>query len=500
MSYRWPLGFAAILAFALPVFPQQAQKELGQLDSSPVLFTVMAAINASGYDADINSPSNHWLRKIIRDEIASKKPPVVNQIREFMRKHRQEDAVAELRQYISYALLVDGPPKYEFRIQDQFLPPDISAMRELSPLLAQFYQQAGIADLWQRSQPAIEELISKYQQPARKSIMDVSAYLRVPPGQGYVIGRKFQVLLDVMAPPNQIHLRSFLDDYYLVITNSAEPQADHIRSAYLHFVLDPLATKYYAEIEKKRGIGDYAKGAPYLSDYYKDDFLLLTTKCLEKAIESRLLPGASQQQAAVKEAMSQGYVLTAHFAEQLPAYEKQETAMRLYFPELISSIDLKKEERRLEKLEFSQVRPERIVKPVVIAPPEQSPAEKKLVLADEAYRRRDLDTARGTFAEVLSLTQDKPVQGTAYYGLARIALLRNDPDLAVKLFEQALALGPPAEDRAWALVYLGRLSVAAGEPQDAEKRYREALAVDGISPGAKQAAEQELQKLAPKGN
>ena len=56
--------FPAILAAAGAAFGQQPQ--LGQLDASPALFTVMAAVNAAGYDTLIDSPSNSALRKRVR--------------------------------------------------------------------------------------------------------------------------------------------------------------------------------------------------------------------------------------------------------------------------------------------------------------------------------------------------------------------------------------------------------------------------------------------------
>ena len=51
---------------------QAAAPEKGQLDASPALFAVMAAINAAGYDADAASPTNSPLRETIRKELAAK--------------------------------------------------------------------------------------------------------------------------------------------------------------------------------------------------------------------------------------------------------------------------------------------------------------------------------------------------------------------------------------------------------------------------------------------
>src|SRR5260370_889268 len=51
------------------------------LDYSQDLFTVLAALNAAGYDADIDSPSNNPLRKQLREHLAKQNIPVLPEIR-----------------------------------------------------------------------------------------------------------------------------------------------------------------------------------------------------------------------------------------------------------------------------------------------------------------------------------------------------------------------------------------------------------------------------------
>ncbi len=57
------LLFTSLLA---PATHRLAAAEQGQLDGSPALFSVLAAINAAGYDADLDSPANHPLRAAVR--------------------------------------------------------------------------------------------------------------------------------------------------------------------------------------------------------------------------------------------------------------------------------------------------------------------------------------------------------------------------------------------------------------------------------------------------
>ncbi len=479
---------ALVTAAGLRAQPQN------QLDASKSLFTVLAALDAAGESPEPDSPSNHPLRKAVRDAIQARRLASVRDLREFFRQHRQESPAATMRLYITYGLLTDGPPEFKPKMRLHELPPDVASLVELAPLLRKFCSEANIDDLWTRSQPAIDQELARYQGGVIKAVQESSGYLRSPLSGGYM-GRNFQVYVDLVGAPNQVHFATFLDDYFLVVTHSAEPKIEEIREAWLHFLLDPLATKYAREINGKKALAEFAAAAPALAQHFKDDFLLLVTRSLIRAIEARLAYGAAARQALVDQAMAEGFILTAHFFEQLPAYEKDERAMRLYFPELITSIDLKKEDKRLEKIQFLTAAPVKVVAPAVApAPQALTGAARLLEDAEELYRKRELGPARETFLKALEQSDEKRMQAKAYYGLARIAALNRDPAMAEKLFTQTLELGPDAQEKAWSLVYLARLSEAAGDRDPAKRYYQEALSVEGASDAARKAAEQGLNK------
>jgi tetratricopeptide (TPR) repeat protein len=486
-----------------PSKPQAAQEQ-GQLDASPALFAVMAAINVAGYDAEIDSTANHPFRKQLRAELLAKNLPIYEELRAFYRNHRQKSAVGELSQYVSFALSVDGPPNFNWRFKPSELPPDVAEMQGFDLLVARFYKEANIADLWDRAQPAIEQVLERYHSPVMNSVLEVNAYLR----QSTIIrtDRGFQIFVDLLGAPNQIQTRSYAGDYYIVLTPSQDPQVNDIRHVYLHYVLDPIAMRAGEALEKKRALVDFAQPAPLLAPYYKSDFVLLAGASAVRAVEARLSPQAKRP-AMIDEAMKQGFILTAAFAEELARYEKQEQSMRLYFSEMVTNIDLKKEDRRLMGIEFATERTVRKAKPGPKAvEPELSPVEKKLEEAEGLYKARELDKARAVFLGVLEQTAEKPMHAKAYYGLARIAAMQKDPELSEKLFIKTLDLSPDGQTKAWCHVYLARLSEAAGkgaeragqmeeaakERDQAAEHYRAALAVEGASDGAKQAAQTAL--------
>ena len=478
-----------ILVALLAEVAQAATPERGQLDASPTLFAVMAAINAAGYDADSASANNSPLREIVRKELAGKQIPSLPALKDFYLEHRQNDATADLSQYISFALSVNGPPGFALRGRTVETPPDAVPLAGLSPLLAKFYREANIEDLWNRSQPAFEQAIERYHEPVAEAVLQVNGFLRNETSG--TSANWFQIYVDLLGAPNQIQTRSYGRNYYVVITPSAEPRTRDVRHAYLHYLLDPLASRHEEIIMRKRGLSDHAQRAQALDPSFKSDYPLLVTESLIKAIEARL----DKQPALVNQAMREGYILTAHFAEQLQAYLKQEQAMRFYYPEMIAAIDLKREDARLSQIEFVSQAPVRQAKVVEAPrPPEPKGVYKTLALAEQLYTDRDLEAARQLFLKALEETGDRPLHAQAYYGLARIAAREKNPEMAERLFEKTLESDPEPQVKAWTLVYLARLSDAAGDREQATRRYREALAVEGASPAAREAAEQGVQR------
>jgi tetratricopeptide (TPR) repeat protein len=85
------------------------------------------------------------------------------------------------------------------------------------------------------------------------------------------------------------------------------------------------------------------------------------------------------------------------------------------------------------------------------------------------------------------------MHASAYYGLARIALLERDLDTAERLFQKSLDSEPEAFDKAWDLVYLGRLAVASGESDRAAEYFQNALQLEGATEKARQEAKQGLE-------
>ena len=488
------MRFVLSALLALAGVARAASPELGQLDASPTLFTVMAAINAAGYDAGLDSPNNHPLRNEIRAQLANRTIPPLAAIKEFYVHHKRRDPGQDLAQYISFGLLSNGPPDFGFNPHGPPLPPEVSAMEELSPLLARFYQEADIPTLWKGAQRDIDHYIERYHAPVSDAVLQVNLYLRQQTS-GYS-GRRFQIFIELLAAPNQVQARTYGNEDFIVISPSRDPHILEVRHAYLRYLLDPMATHYQEMIERKKALADHLQRVRALPDSYKDDFLEVTTESLIKAVESRL----DHKPQMVPQALLEGFILAPYFAEALPHFEKQAQSMLVYYPEMIGAIDLVREDNRLMQVQFNKDPTEPpAVKAEAPAPPVLTGVSKTLDDAENLYLARNADPAnlgkaKQLFLEALMQTSEKPKQAAADYGLARIALLSKDPEDAEKLFTKVLELQPEASVKAWSLVYLGKLSLAAGETQAAVRFFQSALQVDGASPKAREEAQKGVQE------
>ena len=463
-----------------------------QLDSSETLFYVLAAINAAGYDEQADSATNNPLRARVREYLAHQNLQSLTPLRRYVRDHKPRNPGAELGQYISFALVNRGKPDFTPANPDLPQPVDADTLYDFPPVLAAFYQEAKLGVLWKEAQPDYQRAITQLHEPVVFAVQQVNAYLRhIDTG---VRRGRFQILVDLLGAPNQVQFRNYIDDYFVVVTPAVEQPIFDIRHAYLRYQADPLGARFAEDLQKKARLGEHAYDSPLLGEQFRIDFVRLATECFIKAVESRL----DRKSAVAEEAAREGFVLAPAFAELLQQYERQELAMRLYFPAMVAQIDVKKEQQRIARIDFLKERPVRTYRVTSeVKPPELSGAAKTLDEAEQLFldREKSADNAakaKGLFLKAMQETDQKPMHAKAYYGLARIALLDRDPETADRFFRKILELEPDPATRAWALVYIGKLDDSQGEKEPAQENYKAALAVQGISDLARQEAQRGL--------
>jgi tetratricopeptide (TPR) repeat protein len=243
--------------------------------------------------------------------------------------------------------------------------------------------------------------------------------------------------------------------------------------------------KYPQIVKAKSGLAEITQRAPALDRAFRENYSLLLTESLIRAVQARLSPLDERSRlSAVQSAVEEGYLLTSYFYEALEEFVNQPVGMRLYFPEMLDGISVEKERARLSEVQF-QSAPSR---PLLEA--RWSPLQQMLRQAQEHLARSEYEEARKVYESVS--TQYGP-QAEVLYGLALIASQQKQPEQAKQYFTQAAAHSYDPRIKAWSHIYLGRLLDLEGKRDEAKLQYSAALSVGQLTADTQKAAEQGLQ-------
>jgi tetratricopeptide (TPR) repeat protein len=205
---------------------------------------------------------------------------------------------------------------------------------------------------------------------------------------------------------------------------------------------------------------------------------------------------------------SDGYVFVRPLFTALTKFEGSEPSMRLYFPELVRSIDLTSEAKRIQALQFTPseaaskpsdaTSQEAVTRRSAHAlPPSTLPNDSEAIAwLTEGERRIAEKNPRAAETEFQRVLAKYPEQPRAWYGLGLVALLDHDGARAKQVFGR-LTSGEHAATSdplvlTWSHIYLARILDDEGQLEQAKNEYQAALSVTGGPEQARQAAQKGL--------
>ena len=463
----------------------------------------MCALDAAGYESGAGTSSDSPGRVQLRNRMLALQGPAVSALRKYYAEHALGDSGATFSRFVTFALVTGPPPDFQFELRHDDLPPEALTLDGFNAILANFYGEAKLDELWKFYQPDYQRGVESLRPPVSSLIFTVSNYLReiMRP----INRRSFSVYVEPLAGDKTI-FRTFADEYDLVVRPSADPPMDDIRHAFLHFILDPIAIRYRVQAAKASSLLEFAARAPLLPVDLRDDFSDFFDECLVRAVELRLRRlSPADLAAAIDQAESSGFVLVRPIYAGLSGFEKSEPAMEYYLPDLIKGIDVEAEQRRLRGVKFAEAAPASTAPPdnfrSAVKPAASSdPLDDELAEGQRQISARNGAAAAASFERVLAT---RPDDERATYGLAVASALQGKPDQARELFTKVIAAaqnplaGPSAHpdpsNLSWSHIYLGRMYDVEGKRDLAVLEYRAALAVAGAPDPAKTAAQRGIE-------
>ncbi len=469
------------------------------LEPNETLFSVLAVMNACGYNHELGASDG--LRTAIRNDVAKAvaeseaAAAAHRQICQFYRDHQQVDQVRDLSQYISLAMSLGGAPQFSPIVKESDLPPDAGYVLGLVPMLERYYAEVGLRKIWERHRPAYEKHIEQLHQPVSQMLLATDVYLKMPFSTGS--GQRFIVYVEPQAAPGQVNARNYGADYFLVVSPSGGGlRLKEFRHTYLHHILDPLTRRRASAFKRLEPILLAVKGAP-MQEGFKHDIALLTMESFIRAIEARLVqPGASGKKAReeaenarradAEASMKEGFVLTHYFFEALKDFEDSPVGLRYAFPEMLRNLFVNSERKRAEEIEFAQQAAPEVVR---AAAPRQVLL---LDLAEDRLTRSDAKAAHRLAQQALDERREDPAR--ALFILARAASMGGDMTGARAYFERSLEIAREPRMIAWSHIYLGRIFDLQENREAALRHYRSALAAGDTTPDTRAAAERGLEQ------
>lgn len=488
--------------------PQRARLQAAPVtnvtvDGSEAMFTTMCALLAAGFESDVSAENWKPLRAQLRDRMQHQQGPAVDAVREFYKKHELGDAGAMLSQYIWFGLVSGPAPKFQPTLRRDELPPEVIALEGFSEILSAYYQEQKIGRLWVQAQPVYNREIEQLHESVSQIVFIATNYLREISDPANP--RTFVILVEPLVG-RITNVRNFGDHYAIVLSGADDLPADVVRHAYLHFLLDPLPLQYPHVVAVKRSIYETAARAPRLVPDLKDDFASFFAECMVRAVElklKRMSPG--EREVALNGDDADGYVLVRPLFTALANFEGSEPSMKLYFPELVRTIDAGAETKRVQSLHFApadeaphaaDTASERVArqrKPQPTTVPNDPDAIAALTEGERRIAEKNPRAAESSFQRVLAKYPDQP---RALYGIGLVALLERDGVRAKEVFGK-LTAGDHAATQdpmvlAWSHIYLARIFDDEGKADQAKNEYQAALAVTGGPEQARQAAQKGL--------
>lgn len=477
------------------------------LVSSEPVFIMAAALNACGYSEGLEESAP--VRKRVRDEVnqALAKSEDARSKRDkvclYIAQHRLTGTVGDISQYISLALYLSAPPELETVVDLPEMPPDSTQVVEIVPLLRDFVVAVDLHGIWLAVHRTYDEETDRLHDALSKMIVSTNFYLKMPASTYQ--GRRFVVVIEPMLSPSMVNARIYGTDYVVVVSPvNGTIRLNDVRHAYLHYIIEPLLYARSNAIDRVQPILKEIRDAP-LEFRYRSDTVALTVECLIKAIEARTMDtgipeykipaGVSRSDlpryeherqvyqekvdavrlATVHHDMTQGFVLTQYFYEQLLMFEKEPTGLADTIGEMVYGMDVAQQVHRARDTEFDKVADSDVLqrsKPRVLT---------GLDLAEAKLSAGDVTTASAMARQVLAGNTDS-VEGVsqearADFILARAAAMTGHPGEAVDRFQKTLATTKEPRLLAWSHIYLGRMLDLDCKRDQAISEYQQALAV-----------------------
>ncbi len=331
-------------------------------------------------------------------------------------------------------------------------------------------------------------------------IQESLRYFRIRPR--VVLDRQIIFIVDLLNAQGIVNARNLQRKYYVVVGPTEDPASNHVRlqHEYLHVLIDPLVEKFGPVLLKRRELLHMAQEQPRIKSDRRGHYLVIVAESLIESILLRLHPGNDLDSDLVR-LFRKGLIFVPYFYRGLEQYEENELLSFPFYSETlfagIQDSEIRKDEKRISTLE-KKIRAEERDRMT-----QQKEAQERVQrslrirsLLHEAGRllgEKEYGMAQEKLSELL---REDPGNGNALFYLAQIASQEGDQDRAFEYYRQASETTDISSwARARALLRMGRLLAFRGLFDEARIRFDQVLKMEGELRGAREEAQELMERL-----
>jgi tetratricopeptide (TPR) repeat protein len=539
---------------------------------------VMAALNLAGYDYEAEGTLSP-LRARLRQELASMDRGLRGRLAAYFQAHKMPGVndPAQVAPYVALALVMNPPPSLSVTVDPSTLPFDVRSNLDFAHLARELYLTTAIGKLARDFSQAVESDVRAYRRSIGQLVFETINYLHTQPtltltsrqieeqpapdkqedkekkqkGPSTRIVakervRRLHVILDPLNAGGTFYIRNDIlnaadettprrvgDDYFVTVgfTPSAakpdsKPNLAPVRTAFLRFMLEPLAERFSKKIrELERPITALAGQIAGPELVKRETASSIVTESLVRAVEARMNTQRAESTKEMtfdsdeavfylSEHYRRGAVLAYHFYEKLAPWEPVGVDLAAYYEELVHSANYDREAKRLEEYRAVLARvEERRAERARRATESEKRLAEKFLEADGLIKERRFEAAQPLLEAII---KEKPTDARALFGLAQVKsqlAAKLDPEksdnpdetqkqltsqlqYAIELYRQAIKNA--SDQQKWLIsqahVSIGKVLEFLGEREAAIAEYKAAAELGDVPGGAYAQAKEGLQR------
>jgi len=304
------------------------------------VFTVMAFMNACGYDKQIDGIPMHPVRIHVREAIRLKAEAHPHELAKWKRYYRKK-ALSNFC-YLDYALsLCDDYPFRRIR-PDSELGYRTTGRRltDFPDILNTFWEMVGLEQIWAEvKSDYLAEIQSYNLDHMANQLTFMWEYLRLERKDSFTF-----VSIPNLLDTNRHAIGARYEDYWYAVESPGAHSYDFNVHEYLHSIINVLVDKNYRSYQSKLDVYFKAGKDTTIAKSYGNP-AGYASECLVRALDHRIAilmtdnpETVKRREALVKKKTQDGLLLTEPFYELLVDFEQSKLDFKEFLPKLMEKL------------------------------------------------------------------------------------------------------------------------------------------------------------------